>query len=62
MTVNDILTDPPRVAGVSGRDVDRRRQTLLDPVGRPSDAGPGVVRPGSWSGGSSSVLPRAAEP
>jgi ABC-type glutathione transport system ATPase component len=49
MTVNDILTEPLLVAGISRRDADRRVQDLLDQVHLPADAGQRLPR--EFSGG-----------
>jgi len=49
MTVNDILTEPLLVAGVSRADADRRVQGLLDQVHLPGDAGQRLPR--EFSGG-----------
>ena len=49
MTVNDILTEPLLVAGVSRADADRRVQDLLDQVHLPGDAGQRLPR--EFSGG-----------
>jgi ABC-type glutathione transport system ATPase component len=49
MTVNDILTEPLLVAGVSRADANRRVQDLLDQVHLPGDAGQRLPR--EFSGG-----------
>jgi ABC-type glutathione transport system ATPase component len=49
MTVNDILTEPLLVAGISRRDADKRVQDLLDQVHLPADAGQRLPR--EFSGG-----------
>jgi peptide/nickel transport system ATP-binding protein len=49
MTVNDILTEPLLVAGISRGDADRRVQELLDQVHLPADAGQRLPR--EFSGG-----------
>jgi peptide/nickel transport system ATP-binding protein len=49
MTVNDILTEPLLVAGVSRQDADRKVQDLLDQVQLPADAGQRLPR--EFSGG-----------
>jgi ABC-type glutathione transport system ATPase component len=49
MTVNDILTEPLLVAGISRRDADRRVEDLLNQVHLPADAGQRLPR--EFSGG-----------
>jgi ABC-type glutathione transport system ATPase component len=49
MSVQDILTEPLTVQGVSGRDARARVRELLDAVGLPADAGD--RRPNEFSGG-----------
>jgi ABC-type glutathione transport system ATPase component len=49
MSIEDILTEPLTVQGVSGRDARARVRELLDAVGLPADAGD--RRPNEFSGG-----------